>query len=62
MTDAFKGQIFYGDNRTILKQPESGSIDLIYIDPPFNTGETFVEVASVRKRLGYNFAHLLWSL
>jgi site-specific DNA-methyltransferase (adenine-specific) len=32
-------QIILGDNLTILKEIESGSIDLIYIDPPFNTGK-----------------------
>lgn len=31
--------IFYGDNLTILAQIESGSVPLIYIDPPFNTGK-----------------------
>lgn len=29
--------IYYGDNLSILKGLASGSIDLIYIDPPFNT-------------------------
>ncbi len=32
--------IRYGDNLELLKQIESESIDLIYIDPPFNTGKT----------------------
>lgn len=31
--------IYYGDNIEILKSLESNSIDLIYIDPPFNTGK-----------------------
>jgi site-specific DNA-methyltransferase (adenine-specific) len=31
-------RIYLGDNLPILKAMESGSIDLIYIDPPFNTG------------------------
>ncbi|MEI6972463.1 MAG: site-specific DNA-methyltransferase [bacterium] len=31
--------IHYGDNLPILKQLPGGSIDLIYIDPPFNTGK-----------------------
>ena len=32
--------IRFGDNLEILKQMESASVDLIYIDPPFNTGKT----------------------
>ncbi|MBQ6504734.1 MAG: site-specific DNA-methyltransferase [Flexilinea sp.] len=32
--------IRFGDNLELLKQIESESIDLIYIDPPFNTGKT----------------------
>ena len=34
-----KNKIYFGDNLPILKRIESGSIDLIYIDPPFNTGK-----------------------
>jgi len=30
--------IYFGDNLPILKQLPDGSINLIYIDPPFNTG------------------------
>ena len=32
-------QIFFGDNLPILQSLPSESIDLIYIDPPFNTGK-----------------------
>ena len=32
--------IYFGDNLPILKKLPSESIDLIYIDPPFNTGKT----------------------
>ncbi len=31
-------QIYFGDNLTLLQNLPSESIDLIYIDPPFNTG------------------------
>jgi len=31
-------QIYFGDNLTLLQKMPSESIDLIYIDPPFNTG------------------------
>ena len=39
VTDESKGQIFFDDNINVLKQLEDSSIDLIYIDPPFNTGK-----------------------
>ena len=39
MFDGQTGNIFFGDNLPILKQIDSESIDLIYIDPPFNTGK-----------------------
>lgn len=32
-------RILFGDNLPILQTMVSGSIDLIYIDPPFNTGK-----------------------
>jgi site-specific DNA-methyltransferase (adenine-specific) len=33
-------QIHFGDNLAILQSLTSDSVDLIYIDPPFNTGKT----------------------
>jgi site-specific DNA-methyltransferase (adenine-specific) len=33
-------KIYYADNLEVLKSIPSASIDLIYIDPPFNTGKT----------------------
>jgi site-specific DNA-methyltransferase (adenine-specific) len=33
-------RIYFGDNLPILKGLPSESVDLIYIDPPFNTGKT----------------------
>jgi DNA modification methylase len=32
-------RIYFGDNLPILQELPSGSVDLIYIDPPFNTGK-----------------------
>lgn len=32
-------QVYFGDNLEILNQIPSASINLIYIDPPFNTGK-----------------------
>jgi len=31
-------RIYFGDNLPILKELTSSSVDLIYVDPPFNTG------------------------
>lgn len=31
--------IYYGDNMSVLPEFADGSVDLIYIDPPFNTGK-----------------------
>lgn len=33
-------RIYYGDNLPILRELPTGSIDLVYIDPPFNTGKS----------------------
>jgi len=35
-----KNSIYFGDNLKILKKMPSESVDLIYIDPPFNTKKT----------------------
>jgi site-specific DNA-methyltransferase (adenine-specific) len=32
------GKIYFGDNLPILRESPPSSVDLIYIDPPFNTG------------------------
>ena len=32
--------IIFGDNLDVLKTLDEGSVDLIYIDPPFNTGKS----------------------
>lgn len=34
-----KNKIIYGDNLAVLKTLPDESVDLIYIDPPFNTGK-----------------------
>lgn len=39
MTDEARGQILFGDNLEILKTLPDQRADLIYIDPPFNTGK-----------------------
>jgi site-specific DNA-methyltransferase (adenine-specific) len=36
----FDNRIYFDDNLKILRTLEDNSVDLIYIDPPFNTGKT----------------------
>jgi site-specific DNA-methyltransferase (adenine-specific) len=40
--NAWKNQLYFGDNLEILRQhiPVS-SVDLIYLDPPFNSNATY---------------------
>jgi len=49
-----KNKIYFGDNLPILKQIPAGSVDLIYIDPPFNTGkqQRRVRLSTVRSQEG----------
>ncbi|QRN83141.1 site-specific DNA-methyltransferase [Chloroflexota bacterium] len=37
--EAMENKIIFGDNLPVLKDLPSESVDLIYIDPPFNTGK-----------------------
>ena len=41
--DAWKNQLFFGDNLEILRSGRIpvGSVDLIYLDPPFNSNATY---------------------
>jgi site-specific DNA-methyltransferase (adenine-specific) len=43
MIDAWKNQLFFGDNLEILRSGRIpvGSVDLIYLDPPFNSNATY---------------------
>ena len=34
------GEIYFGDNLSVLQSLPTGSVELIYIDPPFNTGHS----------------------
>lgn len=39
-----KGQtnrLYYGDNLTVMQHMNAGSVDLIYLDPPFNSQRTY---------------------
>ena len=41
--DTWKNQLFFGDNLEILRSGRIpvGSVDLIYLDPPFNSNATY---------------------
>ena len=45
-----QGILYQGDNLAILKTLESESVDLIYIDPPFNTGRSQQRSKETTKR------------
>ena len=47
-------RIYFADNLPILEKMESGSVDLIYIDPPFNTGklQDRVQIRTLRSEFG----------
>jgi len=51
-TAAPAGEIRLGDNLPILQQLPSASVDLIYIDPPFNTGGTQKRTRITARRIG----------
>ena len=37
-----KNRLYYGDNLDVLRRKvESGSVDLCYIDPPFNSKRNY---------------------
>ncbi|MEJ5299207.1 MAG: DNA methyltransferase [Armatimonadota bacterium] len=50
MAREFTGRIYYADNLEVLRSLPSESVDLIYIDPPFNTGK-------VQKRVQIRTVH-----
>jgi len=39
--DRRMNQLLYGDNLTIMRNMSSASVDLIYLDPPFNSQRTY---------------------
>ena len=47
-------KIYFGDNLSILKKIPALSIDLIYIDPPFNTGRQQIrkQIKTIRSKKG----------
>ncbi len=49
-----RGTIHLADNLDVLRALPAGSVDLVYIDPPFNTGKTQqrTQLATVRDDIG----------
>ena len=49
-----KNRIYFGDNLPILRTLKDASVDLIYIDPPFNTGKRQgrTQIKTVRSETG----------
>ena len=54
MINRMIGTIYFGDNLPILESLADASIDLIYIDPPFNTGKSQgrTQIQTVRSENG----------
>lgn len=48
------GRIYFADNLDVLRELPSASVELIYIDPPFNTGKTQqrTQIKTVRSSSG----------
>lgn len=45
MTDQPKNELYYGDNLDVLRRKiASGSVDLCYIDPPFNSKRNYFQI------------------
>lgn len=59
MTQELQGKVVHGDNLEILRGLQDSSVNLIYIDPPFNTGrqqsrtQIRVERSSDGDRIGF---------
>jgi site-specific DNA-methyltransferase (adenine-specific) len=49
-----ENKIYFGDNLSIMESIDSGTVDLIYIDPPFNTGKVQqrTQIKTVRSENG----------
>jgi site-specific DNA-methyltransferase (adenine-specific) len=47
-------RIVLGDNLGVLQQMETGSVELIYVDPPFNTGrrQSRTQMKTIRDEAG----------
>lgn len=54
MEENIIGYIYFADNLSVLKSLPSNSVDLIYIDPPFNTGkiQQRTQIKTIRSEQG----------
>jgi site-specific DNA-methyltransferase (adenine-specific) len=50
LTDDERGKVILADNLTVLSELAEASVDLVYIDPPFNTGKTQKRVSMRTER------------
>lgn len=51
--DNWKNKLYFGDNLDILREHvASESVDLIYLDPPFNSNATSPPLSSVHSDTG----------
>jgi site-specific DNA-methyltransferase (adenine-specific) len=52
--EGVKGRIYFADNLEVLRTLPNDSIDLIYIDPPFNTGKVQkrTQIKTIRSEYG----------
>ena len=41
LPEGWRNKLYFGDNLHILREMESESVDLIYLDPPFNSNATY---------------------
>ena len=37
----WKNRLYFGDNIHILREMDAESVDLVYLDPPFNSNATY---------------------
>ena len=48
--------LYYGDNLDILRRyVQDESVDLIYLDPPFNSNQTYNVLFQEKRRLAVGF-------
>ena len=40
-SEGWRNKLYFGDNLHILREMEAESVDLIYLDPPFNSNATY---------------------
>lgn len=53
-----ENKLLYGDNLTLMKDLPPSSVDLIYLDPPFNSKKTYNLM--YKKKVKYAMANMLY--